>query len=1343
MRKAKQALLPPRCNWRGRVAIVAMVVLSGITVALIARNLGPSSWVKGSLPYQVGPREAVKGLWARSSGTTSSTLRRIDEHFAAFPLRFEENRGQAAKDVQYIARAHGSLLLLTRTAAVLVPSQIEGREGGQQLGLHFPLADRTGVSTHSRPALRMELANANPNGRSSCSESLPGESNYFLRNHPASWITHVPNCARVRDEAVYPGIDLVYYGNHEQLEYDYLISAGANPSQVRWRLDGPRTIRLSQSGDLIMDVKGSEFYLRKPLAYQNGKIGKQWVQARYALYASNLVGFEVGPYDHRQPLIIDPVLTYSTYLGGSGGDTGAAVTVDASGNMYLVGTTSSLDFPTTSGVVQSTLSGQSNVFVTKLTAAGTAAFSTYLGGSGTDSGAGIALDASGNIYIIGTTTSTNFPTTAGVRQTTLNGPSDAFVAKLNPTGTALIYSTYLGGSGGEAGNGIAVDSSGSAYVTGATGSSNFPIVGASFQTAYGGGTADAFITKLSPDATSLVYSSFLGGGSYDAGASVALDPAGEAFVTGTTASTNFPTVTPFQPALAGGTDAFVSKVSSNGTALVFSTYLGGAGTDQGTSIALDASGNVYLTGSTTSKDFPTSGPAQSTLGGGADAFVSKLLANGSALAYSTYLGGSGSDTGYGIAVDSSGNAYVVGSTASPDFPSVNPIEGFISPNDAFVAEVAAGGAAFTFSSFLGGSGSDNASGLALDSGGNIFVIGTTASSDFPVTIGSFKSTFGKISNVFVSKIGSANQPAFTVYPNQLTFSAQGLGTTSPAQVFTVRNVGSGVLNTNSVTTTGDFGETNNCGGVVGGAAKCVVSVTFSPTSRGARAGTVVFSNNAADSPQTLNLTGTGVSPVINLSPNTLTFPSEPVNTTAPTQTVSMSNSGVDASTITSITVSGDYTQTNTCGTSLAAGANCTITVAFTPTLNGTRNATLSVLDNSAGTPHTVSLTGTGVGPDASLSASALTFGDQPLGTTSGAQVETLTNDGAVAMTIAGIQTTGAFTQTNNCGGSLAAGANCAISVTFSPTGVAGIDSGALTILDNAPGNPHTVILSGHAVTGSAPVAYLSPALMSFGLQPDGTTSAAQTLTLTNTGNTALQITSSVLAGNFTLGTNTCSTSLAAGASCTAQITFAPTSPGPASGTYTITDNASGSPHVVNLTGGGTDFGMSASPGSATVTAGQSSTYTLTLTPVYGFKQTVSLSCGTLPQATACAFSPATVTLDGTNPATTKLTVSTTTRSSFSPGRQRLQAPPPAVPFGRFALAMFLLAVLAILRAARSNRRAWLLVGMVAFSLFWAACSVSAPKVTGTLAGSYAVPVTGSYTATGTLQHGLSLELTVN
>jgi hypothetical protein len=456
----------------------------------------------------------------------------------------------------------------------------------------------------------------------------------------------------------------------------------------------------------------------------------------------------------------------------------------------------------------------------------------------------------------------------------------------------------------------------------------------------------------------------------------------------------------------------------------------------------------------------------------------------------------------------------------------------------------------------------------------------------------------------------------------------------------------------------------------------------------------------------------------------------------------MSNTGADPSTITSVTTSGDFTETNNCGTSLAAGASCTITVAFKPTLNGTRTGTLFVIDNSPGSPHTVSLTGTGIGPDAKLSPGTLTFDGQPVGTTSAPQVVTLTNDGSVAMTIAGIQTIGAFADTTSCGGSLAAGANCTVNVTFQPS-ASGTDSGALTIADNAPGSPQTVTLIGTAVTGPAPVANLSPTSLSFGPQPVNTTGSGQTLTLSNTGNATLNATYSRL-GDFTVIASTCGPQVAAGASCTTQIASLPKAAGPTIGTFSVTDNAPGSPQTAIFSGSGTDFGMSASPVGATVTAGQTATYTLTLTPVDGFSESVGLSCSGVPQATTCTISPTSVTLNGTNPATATVTVSTTARSMLLPMRRQPTAPEFLVLFGRAGAGLFLmLAALAAAASTRRGRRAWLIAGALLLALFWGGCAVGTQVITGTPAGTYTFTVTGTYTAAGSLQHSLQLGLAVN
>ena len=440
-------------------------------------------------------------------------------------------------------------------------------------------------------------------------------------------------------------------------------------------------------------------------------------------------------------------LIYSTYLGGSGVDQGNSIAVDSTGNAYVTGGTTSTDFPTLSPV-QPANAGSTDVFVAKLNPTGSALlYSTYLGGSAFDRGNGIAVDGSGSPYVTGETNSIDFPTSNPV-QPASGGLADAFVAKLNPTGSTLVYSTYLGGTDDDVGFGIAVDGSRNAYITGWTRSTNFPTVNP-LQSSEGG-EEDAFIAKLNPAGSALLYSTYLGGTSSDIGLGIAVH-AGNAYVTGLTGSANFPTMKPLQPSYAGGTDAFVAKLSPAGSALVYSTYLGGGRNDQGNGIAVDSSGNAYITGFTISIDFPTLKPLQAVLRGGFDAFVSKINSTGSALVYSTYVGGSADDSGNGIAVDQSGSAYVTGSTQSTNFRSVRslqPTNGGLS--DAFVFKLNPSESGFAYSTYLGGSGDDFGYGIAQHAG-NVYVIGQTSSTNFP-TINPLQPANAGNGDAFVSEI---------------------------------------------------------------------------------------------------------------------------------------------------------------------------------------------------------------------------------------------------------------------------------------------------------------------------------------------------------------------------------------------------------------------------------------------------------------------------------------------------------------------------------------------------------------------------------------------------------------
>lgn len=492
---------------------------------------------------------------------------------------------------------------------------------------------------------------------------------------------------------------------------------------------------------------------------------------------------QVGDYDRTRPLVIDPVLVYATYLGGSLADAGRRIAVDAAGNAYVTGATSSADFPTTAGALATT-STRPEAFVTKLNPAGTALlYSTYLGGSGADDGFDIAVDAAGNAYVTGITNSPDFPTTAGAFQATLAGGffGDAFVTKLNPTGSALVYSTYLGGTGANQGRGIAVDTAGSAYVTGRTESADFPTTAGAFDTtpndtAFG----DAFVTKLNPAGSDLVYSTYLGGIGSDQGLGVALDAAGHAYVVGFTNSSDFPT-TPgshdrvLNNGVGFNADAFVTKLDPTGSALIYSTYLGGRSDDTGLAIAVDAASSAYVTGGTQSDDFPTTfGAFDGVLGGNQDAFITKLDPAGAMLVYSTFLGGSFPDLGSDIKVDGAGRAHVTGNTGSVNFPTTADAfqatlaGGFSS--DAFVTILDPTGTLLVYSTYLGGTGGDFGHGIALDAAGNTYVVGFTESADFPVTAGAFDTTLGGLSDAFVAKIGENVAPPPDTTPPTITIT---------------------------------------------------------------------------------------------------------------------------------------------------------------------------------------------------------------------------------------------------------------------------------------------------------------------------------------------------------------------------------------------------------------------------------------------------------------------------------------------------------------------------------------------------------------------------------------------
>lgn len=916
------------------------------------------------------PAIGVQGQTAASTSLAIGNQRaKIVEGYGELPLAFEANRGQSDSQVKFLSRGAGYGLYLTPTEAVLAlkRSAVSHQHSAKQ--------------KPSSAVLRIKLLNASRKSIVSGQEQLPGRSNYFVGNDPKKWHTDVRHYAKVRYANIYPGVDLVYYGNQRELEYDFVLQPGANPEQIRLDIEGANRIRVERS-DVILTSATGEVRLRSPRIYQDEKGIRHEIGGRYLIKSNHEVGFELAAYNRRRMLVIDPVLAYSTYLGGSGSDYGNSIAVDMVGNAYVTGSTTSADFPM-ANPIQPTLHGNADAYVTKFNADGSAiVYSTYLGGGSDDAGFGVAVDSAGNAYVTGETDSTDFPTVNAKQPTYGGGDRDAFVVKINPAGSALVYSTYLGGSGSEDayGGGIAVDATGRAYVTGTTTSTDFPTANA-IQPTFGGGE-DAFVTKINAAGSAFVYSTYLGGSGVDRGGGIAVNATGDAYVTGGTDSIDFPTANAFQPTLHSGSgNAFVSKLNAAGSAFVYSTYLGGtqdpfgaSSVDLALSIAVDNANNAYVTGETDSIDFPIANAIQPTYGGSwgrdgcnefmfdcpFDAFVTKINPKGNTLVYSTYLGGMYRDAGYSIAVDGAGSAYVTGFSESPDFPSVNAIDAW---GEVFVTKINSDGTAFTYSTRIHSGGLESGNGIAVDASGSSYVTGRTAFNSFHTTPLAFQQSLKGKNDAFILKI--APQNLVSVSPQSLSFPQQALGTAGKPKKIIVTNNGSGLLTINKIYIGGanpdDFSQTNTCGSSLPAGASCSVSVTFTPTGKRKRPAMLGISDSDPASPQGAALSGTGT--VVSLSKTTLSFGKRPVGTTSAPQNVILTNVGSTQLNFTGITITGtnagDYSQSNTCGTSIAARANCTITVTFTPTATGKRKAAVSISDDGGGSPQEIQLTGTG------------------------------------------------------------------------------------------------------------------------------------------------------------------------------------------------------------------------------------------------------------------------------------------------------------------------------------------------------------------------------------------------
>jgi hypothetical protein len=877
-------------------------------------------------------------------------------NYAKLPLAFEPNAGQTDSQVKFLSRGRGYTLFLTGNEAVL---SLAGAavDSSRSRG-----AERTSSRT-DRSVVRMKLLGANENASVVGTAELPGKSNYFIGNDSKHWRTNVPTFADVKYSNVYPGVDLVYYGNQGgQLEYDFVIAPGSDPRVIRLTVAAastrsakgdrrPSPLAIAANGDLIVKADAGAIRFHKPLVYQNGSSGARCavgtdqcreVRARFVLAASNQVSFAVGAYNRAEPLIIDPVLVYSTYLGGNGPDYGYGIAVDSSGAAYVTGSAGSTNFPTLNPL-QPTHVGADHAFITKFNAAGTAlVYSSYLGGSLEDGGQGISVDSAGNAYLTGYTNSSDFPTVNPVQPANGFDNEAAFVTKVNPTGSALVYSTYLGGDNGEnngsgtIGLGIAVDATGNVYVTGVTENTNFPTVNPLQATNLEGVAHTAFVTKFNAAGSAMIYSTYLGGSGstsveYDQGWGIAADSSGNAYVTGWTSSPTFPTVNALQPTCAGCpgiTDAFVAKINPTGSAFVYATYLGGSvgGVTEGYGIATDSAGNAYVTGGTTSTNFPTVNPVQATNHGTENVFLSKLNAAGSALVYSTYLGGSGSagDQAFAIAVDSTGEAFVTGRTASTDFPTLNAVQstkvGGLGPDTAFVSAFNAEGSALLYSTYLGGNGGERAYGIAVDSSGSAYVAGYTDSTDFPTTSGAFMTTLSSgEQDVFVTKFPPAAGPS------------------SPPPTVTITVAPTTITLGHSTTLTWSSSDATSCtaNGAWTGAQKTSGSATVSPTAAGS---------------STYTLTCMGAGGSVSAS---AVLTASPVSPAAPTVTLSVKPTAIAVG------------QSATLNWSSTNATSCTASGAWT----GAQKPSGSVTENpTAAGSSSYTLTCTGAGGSASASA---------------------------------------------------------------------------------------------------------------------------------------------------------------------------------------------------------------------------------------------------------------------------------------------------------------------------------------------------------------------------------------
>ncbi len=1104
-------------------------------------------------------------------------------------------------------------------------------------------------------------------------------SNYFIGGDSHKWRTDVPHFARaVARLSGGQGVEAVVYGNQSGLEYDLRLPPGSSASGLRLQFSGADRTDLA-GGDLILFVGDRRIRMAKPTVYDELPGGvRSMVRGEYVMEADGSVGVAIGPHNRRGTLVIDPSISvaYATFLGGAGNETAGNVALDSNGKMYVSGVTmSSSTFPETAASGVGPVVGASAFYIAKIdptvTGANSLVYLTFLGGSGTQSGGLIAVDGAGDVAITGTTTSTDFPVTGSSQPTsglTSGDGNDVVLSEINTTGNQLNFSAYFGGSGRESASGpggIAVDHAGNVYVASDTqpssvdpSSPDLPVTTGAFQPTWDGENSDGFMAIFAPpsqtgEAPTLTYCTYLGtnsGGVVGVGG-IAVDSNEDAYVAGSTSnpSNGFPVQNAFQTEYGGGTsDGFVMKIAPLGQGqgdLVYATLIGGSGMDEISGIALDSAlaPKAYVTGETQSPDFPVNGmnaPYQAALransqeSGAANAFLAVItqdpLSGATSLAYSTYLGGSITDSGLSIAVAGPSSVYVAGQTDSPDFPWHDNLQPFNGGSDAFLAKLdptSSGASSLVYSTPLGGTSpldgtvSAAASGVAANSSGQVYVTGETTAADFPTAITTSVGANGfqqscdscqaatPSSDAFLVAISESGTLGPSVYfsVGSEKFPVTSIGSSIVGQPIAILNGGEQNLTISNIEIVGpnasDFSpQIGACIGTPispGSGAQCSLEVTFMPSVGGTETAFLSVWDDAPGSPQLFEMTGTGGAPHALVGPPSLDFGTQPINAAENSvQTITVTNSGTQGLVLAG--ESGPATSAfrldgSTCpfsGTALSAGSSCTIQIMFAPTSAGTFQDQISIQDNSdlqSAAVQTVSLTGTGTPPAPVVqfqpTAMALSFGTVSVGMTSSPQTVTLSNVGSAALSVTGITLEGAnsadfsiessVTTCPVAGGTVAIGAHCAVGIQLSPQSAGTSKTASLIFSDNAGNSPQTVSLTG-AATNPA-VLRVSPTTLSFASQGEGTASAAQTITITNTGASAESVGTISLAGSNASDfseQSACSPVLSAGAHCQVSISFEPTAGAPG-GPRTATLNVPGAtPASVALSGTATQASTS-------------------------------------------------------------------------------------------------------------------------------------------------------------------------